>query len=240
MQIETTHHIDCSEKSADGFYEYYYEYDLFRFSEGGFALVARGYTDSPSEAHFLRIERDGVIVGISEADLRTPLALAATDHLRSLGRRKIDWLGPVGYAPLPLNENAEPDASTNGGPAVRGGTSLTLGKSMANDPLEEDPSPRKPRWSVIPAVALAVVGMAPSGLSAPWGGVIAIHDLSGIGSLFVAFWLVLLPTAIFAAKTKSEEHASTAIFLLWAIALLNLGGCVFQWTALDRILGLIA
>ncbi|MBK8478130.1 MAG: hypothetical protein IPL39_18035 [Opitutaceae bacterium] len=102
MDIATTHHIDCSEKDAAGFCEYYYEYDIFRFSEGSFTLVARGYTDSPSEAHFLRIEREGVIERISEADLRTPLALAAADHLRSLGRRKIDWLGPVGYAPVTI------------------------------------------------------------------------------------------------------------------------------------------
>jgi len=101
MKIETTHHIDCSEKSADGFYEWYYEYDLFRFSEGNLTLVARGYTDSPEKAHFLRFEKEGVIVKISEADLRTPLAIAATIHLRSKGREKIDWLGPVGYETIP-------------------------------------------------------------------------------------------------------------------------------------------
>ena len=101
MKIETTHHIDCSEKSADGFYEWYYEYDLFRFSEGSLTLVARGYTDSPEEAHFLRFEKDGAILKISEADLRTPLAISATDYLRSKGRKKIDWLGPVGYETIP-------------------------------------------------------------------------------------------------------------------------------------------
>lgn len=97
MQIETTHHIDCSEKSADGYYEWYYEYDLFRFSEGSFTLVARGYTDSPEEAHFLRVERDGILMSVSEADLQTNLAVAAAVHLRSAGKMKINWLSPVGY-----------------------------------------------------------------------------------------------------------------------------------------------
>jgi hypothetical protein len=59
MEVTTTHHIDASEPDAKGMYDWYYEYDLYRFSEGAIALIARSYVDKTYEAHFLRLEREG-------------------------------------------------------------------------------------------------------------------------------------------------------------------------------------
>ena len=47
VEIESTHHIDAGEKGADGRYDYYYEYDLYRFSDGATVIVARSYADEP-------------------------------------------------------------------------------------------------------------------------------------------------------------------------------------------------
>ena len=41
MQVEFSHHIDASEADAEGFYEYYYEYDIYCFTLGGLSLVVR-------------------------------------------------------------------------------------------------------------------------------------------------------------------------------------------------------
>jgi hypothetical protein len=61
MHVERTHHIDASDRDESGSYEYYYEYDLYRFTLGGTCLVARSYADEPNEAHFLRIEERGSV-----------------------------------------------------------------------------------------------------------------------------------------------------------------------------------
>ncbi len=100
MQVAKTHHIDCSERGADGLYEWYYEYDLFRFVEGDVALVARSYVDSPAEAHLLRVERAEKPCQLSAADLGSPLAIAAIGYLRDCGIRKLQWLSPSGYASI--------------------------------------------------------------------------------------------------------------------------------------------
>ncbi|MBP1089057.1 hypothetical protein JOE39_003091 [Pseudomonas sp. PvP100] len=43
--MERYHHIDASEQDKYGFYDYYYEYDMYYFTEGTLSLVARCYTD---------------------------------------------------------------------------------------------------------------------------------------------------------------------------------------------------
>ena len=100
MHVEITHHIDCDKENADGLHEWHYEYDLFRFSEGTFTLVARSYTDTPEEAHFIRLEKEGQRVSLTETALQTPLAEEATRHLQSLRKAKVNWLSPTGYFPV--------------------------------------------------------------------------------------------------------------------------------------------
>jgi hypothetical protein len=100
VQVEKTHHIDCSEPDADGRYEWYYEYDLFRFAVGDVSLLARSYIGTPCEAHFLRIERGGKPIQLSAEDLGSPLATAAIRHLHECGKRQIKWLSSAGYEPF--------------------------------------------------------------------------------------------------------------------------------------------
>jgi hypothetical protein len=59
MEVLKTHEIDCSEKDESGYYDWYYEYDLYEFSFGNIKLHARSYTDSSKEVSFFAYEKDG-------------------------------------------------------------------------------------------------------------------------------------------------------------------------------------
>lgn len=102
MQVEITHHIDASEPNTDGMYDYYYQYDLFRFSDGVVALVARSYVDEPEEAHFLSMETDGEQRLLSIQDIGSLFLAEAVSYLRKLGKSKFRWLSGRGdgYEPL--------------------------------------------------------------------------------------------------------------------------------------------
>ena len=100
MKVEQTHHIDASDRDANGLYDWYYEYHLYRFSDGERTLVARSYTDGTEEAHFLRFEVQKKPLGVTAKDIDDPLLKQATLHLRSIGKVSIKYLGPEGYAPL--------------------------------------------------------------------------------------------------------------------------------------------
>ncbi|BET66207.1 hypothetical protein ASA1KI_11250 [Opitutales bacterium ASA1] len=106
MEVTKSHHIDCSEPDADGCYDYYYEYDLYRFSEAETVLVARHYFDDP-DAHFLRVEEGGVIRMVSEGDLRGSLVRMAIAHLEKEGIKDIRYLGSQGYAKIGGEAEAE-------------------------------------------------------------------------------------------------------------------------------------
>jgi hypothetical protein len=103
MHVECVREVDASEPDADGAYEYHYEYDVHRFTEDGVCFVARSYTDTPDEAHFLCIECDGRRRLLADADLDHPLFLAAAAHLRGIGKGQLNWLSGRGngYEPLP-------------------------------------------------------------------------------------------------------------------------------------------
>ena len=103
MRMECTRHIDASEPDADGCYEYHYEYDIYRFSDGATCFVARSYTHTLDEAHFLRIELDGDPRLLTETDLAHPLFFAARAHLLAAGKMRLNWLSGRGngYEPIP-------------------------------------------------------------------------------------------------------------------------------------------
>lgn len=100
MRVEITHHIDCSERDATGSYDWYYEYQIFRYSENGTTLLVRSYLDEPEEAHFLRVEQDQQGRSFQYSDSDTPLVRAAMTHLRDWGKKHIRRLGTVGYEPV--------------------------------------------------------------------------------------------------------------------------------------------
>ncbi len=103
MQIERTHHIDSSGPDEAGMYDYYYEYDVYCFSDGPFCLIARSYTDMPDEASFMSIAKNGKRRLLSKADLAHPLLLMAQAHLHDEGKTHLNWFnGKLSqYQPLP-------------------------------------------------------------------------------------------------------------------------------------------
>ncbi len=96
MHIERVRQIDCSEPDESGMYDYYYEYDIYRFTDGPNCFVARSYTDEPDEAHFLRVEADGSPRTLVDGDLTHPLFHLALSHLRSEGKVRFRWLSGRG------------------------------------------------------------------------------------------------------------------------------------------------
>ncbi|TXD45107.1 hypothetical protein TR80_001420 [Xanthomonas campestris] len=103
MQVSRVRHTDCSAPDASGEYAYDYEYDIYHFVDGGIGLIARSYTDTPEEAHFLNIEVNGTLRLLTQADLAQPLFALAQAHLRQEGKRELRWLSGRGdgYEPLP-------------------------------------------------------------------------------------------------------------------------------------------
>lgn len=109
MQVERVRHVDCGEPDASGIYEYYYEYDIYRFIDAATSLVARSYTDTPAEVHFLTIEVAGKSRTLQPADLARPLCALAQAYLRREGKLEIRWLSGRGngYEPVPLDSALE-------------------------------------------------------------------------------------------------------------------------------------
>ena len=109
MHIERVRRIDASEPDASGMYEYHYEYDIYRFTEGPVCFVARSYTDAPDEAHFLAIEEHGSGRVLVDADLTHPLLLKAQTHLRGEGKEHLHWLSGRGngYESVPTGRQHE-------------------------------------------------------------------------------------------------------------------------------------
>ena len=101
MKIEQTHQIDAGESDVNGKYDWYYEYDVYRFIEGDRTWVARSYKNTGEEVQFLRLEVGTKSVGITAEKLSDPLFQQALLHLRSIGKLRIEHLGPEGYAPFP-------------------------------------------------------------------------------------------------------------------------------------------
>jgi hypothetical protein len=102
MHIERVRQIDSSEPDESGMCEYYFEYDIYRFTDGPLCFVARSYTDEPDRAHFLRIDENGNRRALTDSDLSHPLFLLALAHLRNEGKANLSWLSGRGnvYEPV--------------------------------------------------------------------------------------------------------------------------------------------
>jgi hypothetical protein len=103
MEVQKTHHIDKGEADEKGSYDYFYEYDLYSFSDGGFSLVARSYADEPMDAYFLQFERDGKRHFLGKTDLVSPLIREAIEFLRREGKTSIRYLTAAGYESIESN-----------------------------------------------------------------------------------------------------------------------------------------
>jgi hypothetical protein len=109
MQIEHSLQIDASEPDAAGSHDYYYEYEIYRFTDVALCLVARSYTDALDEAHFLRIESSEHPRLLTDADLLSPLFVAAQTYLRGIGKTQLRWLNGSanGDESVPLSPGRE-------------------------------------------------------------------------------------------------------------------------------------
>ncbi|MEI5677493.1 MULTISPECIES: hypothetical protein [unclassified Mesorhizobium] len=103
MNVETTHHIDASDPDENGYYDYFYEYDIFRFSDDRSTFFARSYVDTPDEVHFLKCGPGSEERLLTARDLREPLFAEACGYLRNLGKTQINWLDRKdgGYRSVP-------------------------------------------------------------------------------------------------------------------------------------------
>ena len=94
LQIACNHHIDASEPDADGFYDYYYEYDIYRYTLGAQCLVVRSYSDTSTQASVLRLEEADNSRALQFKDLQRPLVQQAKAHLQNLGKQDLRWFNP--------------------------------------------------------------------------------------------------------------------------------------------------
>ena len=94
MQVECSHHIDAGELDVDGYYDYYYEYDIYRFTLGGLSLVVRSYSDTSAQASILWLEEAGKSRALQFKDLQRPLVQQAKAYLQELGKQDVRWFNP--------------------------------------------------------------------------------------------------------------------------------------------------
>ncbi|WP_454659109.1 hypothetical protein [Bosea beijingensis] len=107
MDVVTSHHVDASECDAEGFYDYHYEYDIYRFSRGGRTFVARAYVDEPERAAFVSRQERGQSCLLGPMDLTDPLLAEAAAYLHAAGKTSLERLSERdGYVPLWLAHRA--------------------------------------------------------------------------------------------------------------------------------------
>jgi hypothetical protein len=104
MKVNVSQHIDKSDLSENGFYDYYYDFNVYAFSEGDVIYYARSYNDQPDEAHFTNGEREGKIFSLSDADFKTDLFIEACIYLHASAWRQLTYLGNDGYVPVMIHQ----------------------------------------------------------------------------------------------------------------------------------------
>jgi hypothetical protein len=92
MKINIQHHIDSGEKDADGYYDYYYEFDVFTFYEGSFSLYARSYIEDSVLVSFVNSTRDEKVVFLTAADFKKPFFIEACTYLHAIGKQQFQYL----------------------------------------------------------------------------------------------------------------------------------------------------
>ena len=98
--------VDSLGLDADGNYEYYYKYDIYRFANNDGALIVRSYSTEPDEAHFLGIETNGKRRMMEKVDFKSPIVKAAISYLIKSGKSELTWLDQSnthdGYSKVPI------------------------------------------------------------------------------------------------------------------------------------------
>ena len=108
MKVTTSHHIDADEPDEQGFYSYYYEYDIYRFSNSTHCYVIRCYADEPDTASFVSRDEGKRQKTVVQDHLTDPLLVEAIKYLRALGKTTFKmYCGPVGYS-MPIDPKLLP------------------------------------------------------------------------------------------------------------------------------------
>lgn len=97
MKIEKNHEIDASEKDANGYYDYYYEYNDYLFSDETIPILARSYSDSPKEVSFRAVLQEEKLRMTGNKDMQYPLFQEAINYLKAEGKTDIQILTEGGY-----------------------------------------------------------------------------------------------------------------------------------------------
>lgn len=105
MEVTKIRHIDSDEPDENGLLSYYYEYDIYEFMQGELCFVARSYTDTPQEAHFLKKEAHGQHHMLNMQDFSHPLMLLAVESLKADGKSEIKYLSQEAGNYLPIPED---------------------------------------------------------------------------------------------------------------------------------------
>jgi hypothetical protein len=100
MNVTISHHVDASEPDEQGFYDYHYEYDIYRFLGDGRCYFARSYVHEPEQAHFLSCQEGADSNLLGPDHLKDPLLADAVKYLRGLGKTRFERLSGSGYVPL--------------------------------------------------------------------------------------------------------------------------------------------
>jgi hypothetical protein len=99
------HHVDSRESSVKEKYDFYYDYDVYRFSDGSQTLAARSYSFEPTTVNLISFETGDDIESLTESSFALPLVQIAIGHLRALGKQHLRWLNVEGkgdaYIPIP-------------------------------------------------------------------------------------------------------------------------------------------
>ncbi len=98
MEISKEHIIDCGDKSEDGSYDFYYEFDLYKFKFKSIVFLAKSYKDESELVSFFGVDIEGKREMIVKEQLKSDMFVQAVEYLRGQDFKKIDILTEVGYA----------------------------------------------------------------------------------------------------------------------------------------------
>ncbi len=94
-------HIKDFEKNKDGSYKYYYEFDLYEFSDGLIKFIARSYRDTFEKVSFLKKVVGGKSQNIEKGDFDLKLFKDAAQYLLNEGKKSLFYFDlKEGYVEL--------------------------------------------------------------------------------------------------------------------------------------------
>ena len=105
ISVSQQHCIDSMGPDENGNYEYYYEYDIYFFTDNKQTVNARSYVDEVTQAQFLRLDTGGAERLLETTDFQSDLVKTAAEYLRSIGKHELLWLDSNnkldGYSAVP-------------------------------------------------------------------------------------------------------------------------------------------